>query len=162
LNLQKSNAELLRQALDRKEAELRVFVADRPIFLVGRRAVPISSLMRSTARLLPSKIRTSAPLAAQAKPLFLAGRKGHVRSWHNATVRCDASIRSLVQAYRTWMDVPPRSTRSRLTQMYGPAVRCKKTSSGWRMCGLASMYPAFDWSLLRSGPSWISARVRSH
>jgi hypothetical protein len=31
----------------------------------------------------------------------------------------------------------------------------------WRMCGLASMYPAFDWSLLCSGPSWISARVRS-
>jgi hypothetical protein len=29
-------------------------------------------------------------------------------------------------------------------------------------CGLASMYPAFDWSGLRSGPSWISARVRSH
>ncbi len=30
------------------------------------------------------------------------------------------------------------------------------------MCGLASMYPAFDWSLLCSGPSWVSARVRSH
>jgi hypothetical protein len=28
--------------------------------------------------------------------------------------------------------------------------------------GLASMYPAFDWSVLRSWPSWISARVRSH
>jgi len=26
--------------------------------------------------------------------------------------------------------------------------------------GLASMYPAFDWSIC-SGPSWISARVRS-
>jgi hypothetical protein len=31
--------------------------------------------------------------------------------------------------------------------MYGPAVRCKRSSSSWRMCGLASMYPAFDWSL---------------
>jgi hypothetical protein len=30
------------------------------------------------------------------------------------------------------------------------------------VCGLASMYPASDWSLLCSGPSWISARVRSH
>ena len=30
------------------------------------------------------------------------------------------------------------------------------------MCGLASMYPAFDWSLLCSGPSWdISARAIS-
>jgi hypothetical protein len=28
--------------------------------------------------------------------------------------------------------------------------------------GLASMYPAFAWSWLCSGPSWISARVRSH
>jgi hypothetical protein len=35
---------------------------------------------------------------------------------------------------------------ARLTHMYGPApaVRCKRTSSSWRMCGLASMYPAFD------------------
>ena len=29
-------------------------------------------------------------------------------------------------------------------------------------CGLASMYPASDWSALCSGPSWISARLRSH
>jgi hypothetical protein len=28
--------------------------------------------------------------------------------------------------------------------------------------GLASMYPAFDWSVCCPGPSWISARVRSH
>src|SRR5229473_2924889 len=28
--------------------------------------------------------------------------------------------------------------------------------------GLASMYPASDWSVLCSGPSWISARVRPH
>lgn len=27
--------------------------------------------------------------------------------------------------------------------------------------GLASMYPASDWSVVYSGPSWISARVRS-
>src|SRR6266568_6254386 len=30
--------------------------------------------------------------------------------------------------------------------MYGPAVRRKRISSIWRMCGLASMYPASDWS----------------
>jgi hypothetical protein len=29
------------------------------------------------------------------------------------------------------------------------------------VCGLASMYQASDWSFC-SGPSWISARVRSH
>ena len=28
-------------------------------------------------------------------------------------------------------------------------------------CGLASMYPASGWSVLCSGPSWISARMRS-
>jgi len=28
--------------------------------------------------------------------------------------------------------------------------------------GLASMYPAFDWSLLCSRPSWVAARIRSH
>jgi hypothetical protein len=28
--------------------------------------------------------------------------------------------------------------------------------------GLASMYPAFNWSFRCSEPSWISARVRSH
>jgi hypothetical protein len=32
-------------------------------------------------------------------------------------------------------------------------------SSG--VSGLASMYPASDWSMC-SGPSWISARMRSH
>ncbi len=46
--------------------------------------------------------------------------------------------------------------------MYGPAVRRKRFSSIWRICGLASMYPASDWSELCSGPPWISARVRSH
>jgi hypothetical protein len=46
--------------------------------------------------------------------------------------------------------------------MYGPAVRCRRTFIELADCGLASMYPAFDWSLLCSGPSWISARVRAH
>jgi len=49
-----------------------------------------------------------------------------------------------------------------LTPLYGPAVRRKRFSSIWRICGLASMYPASDWSELCSGPPWISARVRSH
>src|SRR5262249_13591853 len=46
--------------------------------------------------------------------------------------------------------------------MYGPAVRCKRILPMWRMCGLASMYPAFDWSLLCSGAIMdISARAIS-
>jgi hypothetical protein len=44
--------------------------------------------------------------------------------------------------------------------MYGPAVRSKRFVDQV-VSGLASMYPAFDWSIF-SGPSWISARVRSH
>jgi len=47
-----------------------------------------------------------------------------------------------------------------LARMYGPAVRCKRFRRAVG-CGLASMYPAFDWSIC-SGPSWISARMRSH
>src|SRR6516165_5630463 len=43
--------------------------------------------------------------------------------------------------------------------MYGPAVRCKRFHRSGR-CGLASMYPASAWSVC-SGPSWISARMRS-
>ena len=45
--------------------------------------------------------------------------------------------------------------------MYGPAVRRKRISSICRHSGLASMYPASDWSGC-SGPSWMSARMRSH
>src|SRR5262252_1173695 len=39
------------------------------------------------------------------------------------------------------------------------AVRCKRFRRSWR-CGLALLYPASDWSVC-SGPSWISARMRS-
>ena len=49
---------------------------------------------------------------------------------------------------------------SHFDPMYGPAVRSKRFIDQV-VSGLASMYPAFDWSI-RSGPSWISARVRSH
>jgi len=46
---------------------------------------------------------------------------------------------------------------TRLTHLYGPAVRCKRFHRpGW--CGLALLYPASDWSVC-SGPSWISARM---
>ena len=56
-----------------------------------------------------------------------------------------------------------------LTHMYGPAARCNVWSGralqevfvDLVVSGLASMYPASDWSFC-SGPSWISARMRSH
>jgi hypothetical protein len=45
-----------------------------------------------------------------------------------------------------------------LTPMYGPAVRCKRfLDSG--SCGLASMYPASDWSVLLRAIMDISARA---
>jgi len=33
---------------------------------------------------------------------------------------------------------------------------------GLAVSGLASLYPAFGWSVFGSGPPWISARMRSH
>jgi hypothetical protein len=37
------------------------------------------------------------------------------------------------------------------SRMYGPAVRCKRVLAIWQMCGLAWMYPAFDWSVCALG-----------
>ena len=42
---------------------------------------------------------------------------------------------------RTWH----RAIRSRLTRMYGPAVRCKRFSSRWHSAVL-HQYPVSDWS----------------
>jgi hypothetical protein len=43
--------------------------------------------------------------------------------------------------------------------MYGPACVARGFVE-LAVSGLASMYPAFDWSVF-APPSWISARVRS-
>jgi hypothetical protein len=45
--------------------------------------------------------------------------------------------------------------------MYGPAVRRKRIRSIWRVYGLASMYPAFDWSVELRAIMDISARAFS-
>jgi hypothetical protein len=45
--------------------------------------------------------------------------------------------------------------------MYGPAARCKKILPIWRMYGLASMYPASDWSALLRAIMDISAHAIS-
>src|SRR5262249_44232518 len=50
-------------------------------------------------------------------------------------------------AKRTNRECRERADPTKMTQMYGPAVGCKRTSSSWGICGLASMYPAFDWSV---------------
>src|SRR6516162_1702415 len=71
-----------------------------------------------------------------------------------------ALTRSLSEAQRTCREIVGRVDPTLLTPMYGPAVRCKRFRRSWR-CGLASMYPASDWSIC-SRPSWISARMRSN
>src|ERR1700730_16590614 len=45
--------------------------------------------------------------------------------------------------------------------MYGPAVRRKRFSSICRLCGLASMYPASDWSVVLRATMDISAHAFS-
>src|SRR5271154_4621530 len=71
------------------------------------------------------------------------------------------SVRGARGNSRPYRESGSRTVRmTRLTQMYGPAVRCKRFVE-LAVSGLASMYPAFDWSIC-SGPSWISARMRSH
>src|SRR5437660_3849392 len=42
------------------------------------------------------------------------------------------------------------ATRTRMIRMYGPAARCKRFRQPGR-CGLASMYPASDWSVFAPG-----------
>src|SRR3984893_14832345 len=74
--------------------------------------------------------------------------------------RCEGS--DAIGAKRTCRERRERVDLTKMTLMHGPAVRCKRVSSIWRTCGLASMYPASDWSVLCSEPSWISARVRSY
>ena len=89
-------------------------------------------------------------------------------------MRCTPTIRELIEATPLSPSSPSATSLSALapaqragaqrlcalTQMYGPAVRCKRFCRAG-VSGLASMYPASDWSMC-SGPSWISARMRSH
>jgi len=48
-----------------------------------------------------------------------------------------------------------------LTRLYGPAVRCKRVRRARRWAVLHQCIRPLV-GALRSGPSWISARVRSH
>jgi hypothetical protein len=58
----------------------------------------------------------------------------------------------------------PRTRRARRSDAFDPYVWSGRAlQAGFvdlaRMRGLASMYPASDWSVLCSEPSWISARL---
>ena len=70
--------------------------------------------------------------------------------WRPDTAKCplgsawsQCSIRQQSKALLTF-GPPHRSVEN--DPMYGPAVRRKRISSFCRHCGLASMYPASDWS----------------
>jgi len=77
----------------------------------------------------------------------------------NAAARPRKYFRCRRQSGRTWQhlarsDSDPNVWSGRaLPEVFSDLAECG---------GLASMYPASDWSGLSSGPSWISARLRSH
>jgi hypothetical protein len=53
----------------------------------------------------------------------------------------------------------PLATSTRVTPMYGPAVRSKKIFDDLAVSGLASMYPTSDWSVVLRANMDISARA---
>ncbi len=69
-----------------------------------------------------------------------------------------SAIRSLPGVNRTWLG-QPNSVEIDPDVWSGRALQVDFAELA--VSGLASMYPAFDWSIC-PGPSWISARVRSH
>src|SRR6266446_7398596 len=67
------------------------------------------------------------PFACPCNPVHVACCAALRRDWHEAPVRCDAPSRSLSDVKRTWRAHRERVDATRLTHMYGPAVRCKRT-----------------------------------
>jgi hypothetical protein len=92
------------------------------------------------------------------------GNVGIIRSPVRATILPDHRTRPPWPTSKAAYEASSAVTAAELGgagHMYGPAVRRKRVSSICRLFGLASMYPASDWSVC-SGPPWISAHVRSH
>jgi hypothetical protein len=125
-------------------------------------SVPLSSFVQAErlARVERGFVIKAFERGAVSASVTVLGRPR--RHWHCSSNRCNAPIRELSQVQRTCHELVGRVDPTLVTHLYGPAVRCKRVSSIWRTCGLASMYPASDWSVLCSEPSWISARVRSY
>src|SRR5262245_2649202 len=101
---------------------------------------------------------------APQRPLFgsyLPGRSMLIWltcEWRDAEVSGYAPHFRLLDYSRPTRHVPGTS---KLTLMYGPAG-CRKKFFDPAVGGHASMYPAFDWSVFCSWPTWISARIRSY
>src|SRR5713101_861945 len=88
-----------------------------------------------------------------------AGRQRPVQNCWPSPACGSGSLRPLTDQYRRDMVALAVGRGLRLTRMYGPAVRCKRVSSIWRMWGLASMYPASNWSYLLRAILDISAHA---
>ena len=70
-----------------------------------------------------------------SKPTFDANRAERVRSARHVLAVGEASTRHGPQRIRSWRSFCRAShcpSRLKVTHMYGPAVRCKRTLSGWR------------------------------
>jgi len=68
---------------------------------------------------------------------------------------------SAFKLFPTSCEAGTKRIGSRLTQMYGPAVRSKKILKSWRSAVLHQCIRPYVGASC-SGPSWISARLRSH
>jgi hypothetical protein len=58
--------------------------------------------------------------------------------------------------------VPKRADPLRINSANGTFVALQAECDDLEMIGLALLYPALEWSSIASGPSWISAHIRSH
>jgi hypothetical protein len=99
------------------------------------------------------------PNASQKSQIPLAPRAPSIHGPRPA-VRCDAAISRLSGEHRTPCGRGCGGGTTRLTRMYGPAVRCKGISSIWQMRSCINVSGL--WLERCSRPSWISARVRRH
>src|SRR5262249_61457569 len=76
-------------------------------------------------RVRHSATRSVVPRTSQRSEVGCTRRD--VASWHKASVHCDAPVWSLLRVKRTCRRGRTSLDPTRLTQMYGPAVRCKRT-----------------------------------
>jgi hypothetical protein len=76
-----------------------------------------------------------------------------------ADLGADDTSQSAAQPDRCLLSGVAQTSRFKSRQDPGGALQAD--SAELAVSGLASMYPAFDWSVWCSRPSWMSARVRS-
>src|ERR1039457_1365686 len=99
-------------------------------------------------------------ITARAKSVIPDHRRD-VCFWHLASFRCAAKfVRYWSNSGQRWILAWDCLSANDANVWSGRALQVDFAELA--LSGLASMYPASDWSVLCSGSSWISARVRSH